>query len=48
MSCGKVQSDGRSWVRVEAHLKRSYDVDVSHGYCPACAETALREAMSTL
>lgn len=37
MSCKKVRDDDQYWTDVEAYFKRYWDLDFSHGYCPACA-----------
>jgi len=38
--CDKVRKDG-TWVPAEPQER--FDGNVSHGYCPECAETAFRE-----
>jgi PAS domain-containing protein len=37
MLCKKVRNDDQYWTDVEAYFKRYWDLDFSHGYCPACA-----------
>ncbi len=43
MQCGKVKTVDLEWQSVIDYLKAN-DVFLSHGYCPDCADTVLREA----
>ena len=36
--CKKVRDDDQYWVKLEAYFKRHWDLDFSHGLCPACGE----------
>jgi hypothetical protein len=44
--CKKVRDDKASWVKLETYFKKSWDVDFTHGICPAClaAEMAKLDA----
>jgi len=42
MGCGKVKGDGSHWQSVVDYLKAN-EIFLSHGYCPTCAESVLRE-----
>ncbi|HEX7669479.1 MAG TPA: hypothetical protein VF395_07850, partial [Polyangiaceae bacterium] len=39
--CHKIRDEDGAWHRVEAYVTRHTHAQFSHGYCPACAETAL-------
>jgi PAS domain-containing protein len=34
--CRKVRDEQDSWIMLENYFKTTWDVDFSHGYCPAC------------
>lgn len=40
--CKKIRDDSGYWHQVESYVSDRSDADFSHGYCPDCAETALR------
>lgn len=40
-SCRKVRDDKESWIRVETYFKENWDVDFTHGLCPACLQTEM-------
>ena len=42
MKCGRVKGDGSEWQTVVDYLKDN-EIFLSHGYCPPCAEEAMRE-----
>ncbi|MCI5191024.1 MAG: PAS domain-containing protein [Candidatus Electrothrix sp. AS4_5] len=45
--CGKVQSDEKTWMRVEAYFKNNWNVECSHGYCPDCFEDEMEKIKSS-
>ena len=40
--CGKVRHDGR-WESRDREVAATNPMDISHGYCPACAAEAFAE-----
>lgn len=42
-SCKMVRNDQGYWEQVEAFIQTSTGTGLTHGYCPACYETARRE-----
>lgn len=40
-SCSKVRDDKESWMRIETYFKENWDVDFTHGLCPACLKTEM-------
>ena len=40
--CKKIRDDDQYWTNLEAFFKRHWDLDFTHGYCPACAEEERR------
>ena len=36
VSCRQVRDDNETWMRVETYFKGNWDVDFTHGLCPAC------------
>ncbi|CAK8718954.1 PAS domain-containing protein [Candidatus Electrothrix gigas] len=44
--CGKVQSDEKTWMRVEAYFKNNWNVECSHGYCPDCFKDEMEKIKS--
>jgi hypothetical protein len=42
MSCSRVKMDGAKWQGVADYLRQN-EIFMSHGYCPDCADTVLRE-----
>lgn len=43
--CKKVRDDQEYWHNLESYLKRNFEVDVTHGICPACRDKVLREGL---
>ena len=43
MHCKKIRDDQGYWQRVETYLHARTDVEFSHGLCPDCADTAMRD-----
>ncbi len=43
ITCGKVRTDEGYWSKVDTYLREFLNVDLSHGFCPKCAEKAFRE-----
>ena len=41
--CKRIRSDTDYWEQVESYISDHTDVRFSHGICPACLKTALRE-----
>lgn len=39
--CRKVRDDKESWMRVETYFKENWDVDFTHGLCPACLKAEM-------
>ena len=39
MRCGKLKAGDSDWIDAALYLERSYEVRLSHGYCPACLNT---------
>ena len=41
MDCKSVRDDRDSWTTLDAYLVANNTIEVSHGLCPACAESAM-------
>jgi PAS domain-containing protein len=41
--CGKMQDEGKSWMRIESYFKNCWDVDCSHNYCPDCFQKEMEK-----
>jgi DNA-binding response OmpR family regulator len=46
--CKKVRSDENYWQQVDAYITEHSDLRLSHGICPDCFETVMREELSHL
>jgi len=44
--CKRIRDDEGYWHKVEEYVHARTEADFSHGYCPECAEKAMREADS--
>ena len=45
--CKKVRDDQNYWQQVESYIVKRTDAKFSHGYCPDCFNTVLREIEAT-
>ncbi len=43
MRCRKMRDDDGYWEKVEIYLSKHQNLDLSHGFCPDCAEAAMKE-----
>ena len=41
--CKRIRDDQNSWNQVESYIAEHLDVRFSHGICPSCLETVLKE-----
>jgi phosphoserine phosphatase RsbU/P len=46
--CKKVRSDENYWQQVDAYITEHSDLQLSHGICPDCFQTVMREELSQL
>jgi phosphoserine phosphatase RsbU/P len=46
--CKKVRGDENYWQQVDAYITENSDLRLSHGICPDCFETVMREELSEL
>ncbi|WP_339135853.1 MAG: PAS domain-containing protein [Candidatus Electrothrix sp. GW3-4] len=44
--CGKMQSEEKTWMRVESYFKNNWNVECSHGYCPDCFQHEMEKIRS--
>ncbi len=44
--CRKISHDDE-WLPVEQYFAKGFDIETSHGICPACAEKAISDARKT-
>ncbi|MEI8079316.1 MAG: PAS domain-containing protein, partial [bacterium] len=44
--CKKVRDDQEYWQNLESYLKRKFEVDVTHGICPACRDKILNDGLA--
>jgi len=40
MGCRKLKVGDTDWIDAAMYLERSYEVQLSHGYCPDCSIAA--------
>ncbi len=42
--CKKIRDDAEYWNNLENYLKHNFEVDITHGICPACRDKMLAES----
>lgn len=44
--CGEIRDEEATWTRLEVYFKKHWDVDFSHGLCPACLQAEMEKVDS--
>jgi DNA-binding response OmpR family regulator len=48
MYCKKIRDEQNEWVGIEAYISKRSQASFSHGVCPTCYETVLKQELSRL
>ena len=48
MYCKKIRDEQNEWVGIEAYITKRSEASFSHGVCPSCYESVLKQELSSL
>ena len=48
MYCKKIRDEQDQWVGIEAYISKRSQASFSHGVCPSCYETVLKQELTRL